>query len=275
MLSYFDESGIHHNSEACIVAGYFGKKGPWRVLESGWVATLKKFKVPLAQFHAKDAVNKAGFFHGWETARLEDFLDSLGRLVRECPIHPVCYGIFTKDFYSLSLSERRFLTGATWHAGTGKFLSSGCPTKPYFVAFNECLRIVTSYTSTADHVHFFFGSDRPSSEYAKRLFRYLRHRAVSMRQAKVSFDSRCSPEKFGMIRFPSAKDTPGLQLADLFSYLSYKHMLERRENGDWNSPPCELLLSLLRNRKTPLDTSYRTAELLRNMMSVVPGLPQQ
>jgi hypothetical protein len=274
VLSYFDESGIHQGSEACVVAGYFGKRGPWRRLETGWIAALRDFDVPLSEFHAKDVLNAAGFFHGWKPDKIERLLNTLGEVVGLCRIHPICYGIFTKDFFSLSRSERRFLTGATWNAEKLQFQGTGNPEKPYFVAFNECLRIATSYTPAADRVHFLFGSDRPSSEYAVSLFRYLRKRSAAMRDAKIWFDSRCSPQKFGTIAFPLARETPGLQAADLFSHLSYKHMLERRHTGDWKTPPNALLLALLHNRKNPLDTSFRSAEMIREMISVVPGLPK-
>ncbi len=273
MLSYFDESGIHQGSEACIVAGYFGKKGPWRKLASGWSATLKEFKVPLAEFHATDVVRRKGFFSGWGD-RTDTLLHSLAKIVSECSVYPVCYGLFTKDFFSFSLSERRFMTGGTWEPGKRK-LGNGCPERPYFVAFNECLRVVTSYTPAARRADFSFGSDRPVSGYAASLFRYLRQRGEAMKRANIPFDPKSSPNKFGTIAFPLAKETPELQLADLFSYMSYKHMLERSRTGDWNTPPSRTLITLLRNRKSPLDTSYRTAKLLRDMISVVPNLPTQ
>jgi hypothetical protein len=274
MLSYFDESGIHRDSEACIVAGYFGKKGPWRRLERGWTTVLREFKVPLSEFHAKDILTRNGFFHRWGD-KTDALLNSLVNIVSKCPIHPVCYGLFTKDFFSFSLSERRFMTGATWDAQKKKFLVSGCPNKPYFVAFHECVRIVTSYTPAADRAHFSFGSDRPSAEYAAWLFRYLRKRTDALRRMKVWFDPKSSPDKFGAIAFPLAKETPELQLADLFSYMSYRHMLERSRTGDWNTPPGRILLGLLRHRKSPFDTSYRTAKLLRDMISTIPDLPNQ
>jgi hypothetical protein len=252
--AYLDESGIHGDAKACIVAGYFGKKGPWRRLEAKWKAVLRRFKVPLSEFHAKEMVKKH------DQAEL---LNELGQAVAECPVHPFCYGIFTDDFFKLSLSERKFVTGAFWNAGKGKFTTSGCPNKPYFLAFTECLKIVTSHTPLGSRAHFFFGVDRPVAGYATVLFRYFRAHSADP-----------SRKKFGAIAFPLAKETPQLQLADLFSYLSYQHMLERRASGDWTSPPSRLLLSLLRNRKSEEDTSYRSEKLIRDMISVVPNLPK-
>lgn len=274
LKAYFDESGIHAGSKACLVAGYLGKIGPWRELVNGWKATLKKFGVPLHEFHAKDAVKKTGFFLPWERDKSNAFLAELCKVTSESRIRPVCYGVFTDDFLSLSISERRFLTGATWDGEKKKFLSSGNPNKPYFVAFIECLKVATAHCPTAERVHFFFGTDRPASKYANGLFRYLELRAKAMQRSKSAIYQEANPAKWGTIDFPKAGETPQLQVADLFSYLGYNHILERRQNGDWNTPPSGLLLALLRNRRSPLDTSYRTAELLRNMISVVPGLPK-
>jgi hypothetical protein len=252
--AYIDESGIHGGATACIVAGYFGKKGPWRSLEIKWNRVLRRFKVPLQKFHAKELEDKRS---------KADFLSELVRVVSECRVHPFCYGIFVDDFFKLSLNQRKFVTGAFWNAETGKFTTTGCPNKPYFLAFTECLKIVTAHTPMASRAHFFFGVDRPIEGYAKVLFRYFRTRSTDL-----------SRKKFGTISFPLAKQTPQLQLADLFSYLSYKHMLERRVSGDWTSPPSKLLLPLLQNRKSEGDTYWRSERLIKEMISVVPNFPQ-
>jgi hypothetical protein len=263
ILAYLDESGIHGDAKACVVAGYFGKKGPWRRLETGWKATLKQFGVPLNKFHAKDAVTKRGFFNKWSRDRHDEFLKRIGETVTNCSIHPVCYGIFTDDFFKLSLNERKFVTGAFWNANEKRFTTTGCPSKPYFVPFVECLNVVNSYTPMAGRTYFFFGVDRPVGKSAKALFRYIKLGSVAL-----------NTDKLGTISFPLASETPQLQVADLFSYLSYDHMLARKSSGDWNSRPSDLLLALLRNRNSPYDTSYRTEKLMREMISVVPDLPK-
>jgi hypothetical protein len=256
--AYLDESGIHDGAEACIVAGFFGKKGPWRRLDVGWRNTLRRFSVPLHKFHANPVIHRTGFFKGWSSDQHEDFLRALGETVAGCHIHPVCYGVFVEDFFRFSLEERRFLTGGTWDGNRKRFLSTGCPSKPYFVAFNECLKVVTSYTPMCERANFFFGTDRPVAGYARSLFVDLKEKPTIV-----------STERFGTIGFPLASETPRLQVADLFSYLSYQHMLDRKADGKWNSQPRGVLLALLRNRKSPYDTSYRTEELLRKMISHV------
>jgi hypothetical protein len=265
LQAYLDESGIHADAEVCIVAGYFGKKGPWRRLESGWKAVLRNrdFDVPLDKFRAKDAVKGTDYFYGWGDDRRETFLGALGKAIADSGVHPVCYGLIVSEFFNFSLAERRFLTGATWNAEQRRFLSSGSPNRPYFVAFTECLKIVSLRASVVSKADFYFGTDRAVAKYAESLFRYLKWRSRII-----------TTDKFGRIAFPYASETPALQAADLFSYLSYRHMIERRQTGDWKTPPSRLLLSMLQNRKDPGDTSFRTEQHMRAMMAHVPLLAQ-
>jgi Protein of unknown function (DUF3800) len=276
LKAYIDESGIHKGADACVVAGYWAKKGPWRRLGKGWRSVLKQFKVPLEEFHAKDAVKKTGFFLSWSRERSADFLARLGQVTERSGIHAVCWAVFRNDFFSLTLAERKFLTGATWHAEKRKFISNGSPNKPYFTCFAECVKIVASYVPAADKVHFFFGCDRPTGEYAKTLFRYWRWRS---RASKLLGASRPpaipSPDKFGSILFPFAKDTPELQVADLFAYLTYSFMLEHQGMDLEQVILTEPVFSLVRNRKSDSDTQWRSAGLMRHIIrSSVPNFPQ-
>jgi hypothetical protein len=111
LLVYLDESGIHSNASPCvIVAGYFGKKGEWRRFESRWEGVLRRFRVPLDEFHALDAIKRQKFFAPWPEDTHAHFLTALGQAVGQSLIHPISYGIYTEDFFKFSLNQRRFLT---------------------------------------------------------------------------------------------------------------------------------------------------------------------
>jgi hypothetical protein len=262
--AYLDESGIHKSAAVCLVGGYYGKKGPWREFDKRWRSTLghRDFRVPLDKFHAKEAVKKRGFFQKWAEDRHDHFLRMLADAIATCKIHPVCAGLFVDDFFEFSLVERRFMTGATWNDSQKKFLSSGSPERPYFVAFQECLRTVSLHTPLGGRASFYFGVDRPVAEFAEPYFRYLRWRSRIV-----------ANNKFGTIGFPLARETPHLQAADLLSYLSYNHMLQRKESRNWTAPPSSLIVTLLRNRKSPDDTIYLDKKLLRARITGVP-LPE-
>ena len=263
LLAYLDESGIHGNASACVVvAGYFGKKGAWRRFESRWEGVLRRFGVPLDEFHALNAIKRQKFFAPWSEDAHSKFLMALGEAVAQNPIHPVCYGIFTEDFFKFSLNQRRFLTGATWDARRMRFKSTGCPNKPYFVAFVECLKVVASHTPAGARANLFFGVDGPTYGYAAALFRYVKSRSPGLRT-----------DRFGAIGFPPASESPRVQAADLFSYLSYRHMIERKISGDWSSQPSSLLLDLLRNRKIAgrHELSNRYADQGNDLSGAVPA----
>jgi hypothetical protein len=271
--AFLDESGIHYDSQACVVAGYWGKIGPWRKFDSAWRVALGRFGLPLDQFHAKEFIQRNGVFHRWDDEKTADFSASIGRLVSESRIHPVCYGLFREDFYSFSLAERKFLTGGSWHSEERRFVNLGNPDRPYFVAFTECLKCIASHLPAVGRVQLFVGTDRPVAKYAIALLRWLKLRTKRKRALGIVVASKYSTDKFGGIYAPPAKETPNLQVADLFAYLTYRHMIDRKASGDWATPPSGLGLDLLRNRKDPTDTSYRNAQLMRDMISVVPNLP--
>lgn len=255
--AYLDESGIHKNASACVVAGYFGKKGPWRRFETAYRSVLKRFDVPLDEFHAKDVISKAGFFYRWSRDQQQEFLTSIGEVVRRSRIYPVCSGFFVADFFNLSEKQRKFVTGGTWDGK--KFLTSGCPNKPYFVVFTECLKAVQKHVAGGQRAHFYCGIDRPAGEYAREVFGFYRTRPSANK-------------KLGTIAFPHASEIPALQIADLFSYLTYQFMLERRQTKDWTAPPTEALAMLLFNRKAEGDTTLRDEKQLREMISVIPNM---
>lgn len=254
MDAYLDESGIHDSAEACVVAGYFGKIGPWRRLERGWRDAARKFSVPVAEIHAKDLVTKTGFFHKWAVEKQTEFLNVLVRVVVDSGIHPVATGVSVPDFFSLSEKHRKFVTGATWDGK--RFISSGSPNKPYFMLFTECTKVVQKYTPLGQRARFFCGLGKPVEGYAREVFAEYRFRPSS-------------EQKLGTIAFPLASKTPHLQAADLFSYLAYRYMLDHKE---WNVSPSGPLAMLIRNRKRDGDVSFRKAAALKQAIAVIPNM---
>jgi len=255
MNAYLDESGIHDSAEVCVVAGFFGKIGPWRRLEKAWTHAAKRFEVPLEKVHAKELVTKSGFFHEWTKIKQQDFLAALTKAIEDSGIYPVCCGVSVPDFFSLSEKHRRFLTGGTWNGN--RFTSSGSPQKPYFMLFTECTKVVQEYTPLAGRAHFFCGLGRPVEGYAREVFAEWKLRPSSFK-------------KLGMLSFPLASETPHLQAADLFSYSAYKYMLEHKH---WDVPPSSTLARLIKNRRNIRDVSFRKAWALKEaVVSAIPNM---
>jgi hypothetical protein len=261
--AYLDESGIHDGAQVCVVAGFFGKKGGWRSLDSQWRNCVRRFDVPLGEFHAKDLMHRGHYFDTWSEEKRDEFVSSLAGVIAGSRIYPVSCGLFVDDFLGFSLVERKFMTGATWHHAERRFSSTGCPNKPYFVPFQEVLRRVSLSAPPGAKSHYFFGLGRPLAKYALVYFRYLKARARVLTIAKKY-------TRFGAIRFPEAKSTPALQAADLFSYLTYRHMMERRRTGDWESFPSSPIVTMIQRRKVPEDTVYYTRHTMRLMLAQVP-----
>lgn len=255
--AYLDESGVHDDAPFCVVAGYFANQSQWRRLGRHWKRTLRKFDVPLKEFHAKDAVNKAGFFLGWNWREHSRFFDDLVSGVNRSRIHPVAAGIVVNDFYSFSEGQRRFFTGA--HLNRGQLKGTGCPNKPYYVPFQHVIRHVCNNVP-AGKVHFFFGLNRPFSKYAASLFKLIKLRT------KDSHHARC----LGDSAFPLAAETAQLQAADLLAYLTYDHMRAAMRTKIWHKAVSPILKGLNRNARGPDDAIYLDENCLRQHLNQIP-----
>src|SRR5581483_4073014 len=101
----------------------------WKEFERDWERTLYRFKVPIEEFHAKNLFPKpTGFFrHKWKGDHAE-FLEAIASTItRHKKVHPLCFGLFVRDFDSFSNDEARYLTGAGINLKTGNLVSSGNP----------------------------------------------------------------------------------------------------------------------------------------------------
>ena len=219
--AYFDESGIHKDAKVCVIAGYFGYAAQWGAQEKKWRKVLEDFNVLLEKFHATDLIS---------SRQHQPMLKKLAESIAKSEVYPVSSGIIVDDFYSFSEKQRKFMTDATL-TPSGKFTTSGAPTKPYFVPFQNAVRNITDYTKPGRRVNFVFGLDRPMSKYADAFFKEIKLRGG---WGQRGWASRA---RLGDPAFPLAKETPQLQAADLFAHLTYRHMTERNEANDWNTPP--------------------------------------
>jgi len=250
--AYLDESGIHDGAAICVIAGYFGGRGRLGKLETAWKAVLKQFKFPMSDFHAKDLL---------KSHRHQPMLKALARTIGEhSKVHPVTYGIVVDDFNTFSLKQRMWFTGATLNETYGKLVTSGCPNKPYFVPFQNCLHRVSDYAPVGGKAHFLFGLDRPFAEYARSLFAQIKLVAYPLSEWQ-------SKDRLGDPAFPLAAETAQLQAADLLVHLSYLHMGERYKYNDWDvTPPSGLLLECLRNTQSGSDHALQTKKHLSEIL---------
>ena len=152
--AYLDESGIHDGAPICVIAGYFGGRGQWRKFEKDWRKALDKADVPLEKFHAKNLIKRAGFFLGWRDGQYFSLLSDLAGAICRYKIYPLFHCIIVEDCFAFSESSRRWLTGATVRAEDGKVMTSGCPSKPYFMPFQYALRNLCGYAPAGEGTFF-------------------------------------------------------------------------------------------------------------------------
>jgi hypothetical protein len=247
---YLDESGTHSNAEVCTVSGYVAGKGQFNKFDSLWNEALADFGVPY--FHAKEfwaRVNgkRIDPYAGWDDKKDDEFLGRLAIAITSHKLSPISCTIFNGDFFKCGERLRKYLTGA--QVKNAKFVTSGCPSRPYYMAFLLCVTTAVSFVPTGGRskVQYFCGLDRVMRGYAAEfLGQILEHPDTKNREC------------IGNIDFPLAAKTSALQAADLLAYLTYQHALNKLK--DWNTEPANLLRVCLQRTRSLEDHHYLNKE---------------
>jgi hypothetical protein len=233
--AFLDESGTHRGANVCAIAGYFGAPNPMRKFERAWKHKLAEFKFPIADFHATDLIT---------STQHHPMLIELARIAGEQrKVYPVTWAIFVDDFNSFSLEQRRFMTGAILDPFAGKLRSSGCASKPYFVPFQNVVKLITDATPVGSKAHFAFGLNTEFASYALALYRQIVDNPPPKDSAISTWKTR---RRLGSMAFPAAASTAQLQAADLLVHTSYRLLKDWRVTGrkDGSLPIVYELLNL-------------------------------
>jgi Protein of unknown function (DUF3800) len=212
LQAYIDESGIHHESQLCALAGYVGGVRRWSEFERRWGMVLDQDGIE--EFHAKEFWARhngkpVGDYEGWTENRLNGFLNDLLGAIRATDIYPSGAGIVVGEWNKLNHNERRYITGAQAGLGRAKFYTSGSPTKPYFVPFHHCVFNPTKYCKPQMKVHFVADQNKQLEGWAVRVFSDMKE--------LTSWGSA-----LGDLTFSDSKSARGLQAADLLAYRIYQ-----------------------------------------------------
>jgi len=189
-------------------------------------------------FFAKHDGKRVGEYTGWSDDKAREFLNHLIKVIGDNWIYPIGFGIVVKDFNDLPLERKQWLTGGKFRAD--KYISFGCPNKPYYLPFQFCVLGASqiSGASARDKINFFAGLDRTFSGYATELHKSL------LGDERIDQDLRV---RLGQISYPFAKDTPGIQAADLVANRMYQHAQKLLENRYLEAPI--LLRKILKRAK--------------------------
>jgi len=242
----------------CFVTGFFGGRGQWKKVEDSWRSALDRFEVPLDQFHALHAVKRRKFFAKMDEHMHARFIVELAKAIADFKVYPVSFGVVVSDFYLFRESERRFLTGMEI-TPEGKLSGTGNPNKPYFMPFLHVVRTVASYAPKGGYAHFFVGVDRPFYGYAKEMFGVL----------KSGPNTGNNRERLGNINAPLAKDTPQLQAADFFAYMTYDRARECVTTGNWFKSAIPALGVLARKAQSVRDLVFYNRDTISAMLAQI------
>ena len=111
--------------------------------------------------------------------------------------------------------------------------------------------MVANRAPVGGKAHFFLGLDRPFAKYATSLYKII----------KGAPRPDGNRDRLGEISFPMAKETPQLQAADLLTFLTYQHVIERIQEKDWRVPPNSLLARCLTNAQMDEQVYYDRSSL--------------
>jgi hypothetical protein len=251
--AYLDESGIHEGASVCVIAGYFAGPGTWRKFEKAWRSVFDDSPMHMEDFHAKDLLKKDGPEYKRLAGNLANVIQGFA-----AKLHPVTAAVVIEDFFSFSISDRKFMTGATLR--NGEITGTGSPNKPYYIPFQHCLKRIGRHAPVGGKAHFFFGLGHTFSGYALSLFEQAKSDSLTMFR-----------DALGDIDFPEAKHTPQLQAADLLVHLAYLYSLDMMRDSSWGKiQPTGLLKSVLAGTLEQADHTYQDGECLR--ITITEGL---
>ena len=157
-------------------------------------------------------------YTNWSEEKADKFLNRLVQCVMRNAISPIAFGVVVQDFLALPEIDRKWLTGAQFSL-KGKPITSGCPSKSYYLPFQFCIFKSAQLSSAVgvEKIHVFVGLDRTFHAYAADLYKNL---YTDQRLPASLINS------LGTLSNPLAKDTPGLQAADLLAYQFYQRSLQ-------------------------------------------------
>ncbi len=225
-----DESGVHGNPSHCLVIGYIGTPRHWNRLERQWKKILAQYSV--SDFHAKRffARDKRGgrldYYKGWSAEKAMSFLNDLLFCIDQCRLFPIGGAVDVPSFDALTYGERRFLTGGNFTADR-RWLTSGAPSKPYYVALEHLIVEALNRASQDTTIHFLFDRQEVLGARAVQTFNEIVGRAPA-RSASYYAEPLIGVEKLGHLSFGERPKEPSLQAADLLTH-SWYGLLSRGE----------------------------------------------
>jgi uncharacterized protein DUF3800 len=233
-----DESGIHDDAPLSILAGYIASVNQWIRFDERWQAVLQRNDV--FDFHSKEffAVNDQGVRVGrykrwsnpderqsygdWHDDKAVLFIGDLLAVIQATDMTPLGAYVETKDFWSFTYGERKYLTGGKLGANL-KWVSSGAPSKPYFLLFDHCIAESGQLTNAGMKTIFVF--DQQKNFEGRALQQFGESLAVFAREGNQI------GRRLAGVLFQERDKVLGLQAADLYTHCWYRHIMRPQLRG--------------------------------------------
>lgn len=264
MLVRTDETGIHANAPACVIAGFVSSPGQWKLFDADWRAVLRSYRVDC--FHGKIFFNRKKIrrkernpYLNWSDRRADDFFEALLSVIDKRKIVPVGGAVDVPAFEALSYGEQCALVSYWKRRGVRK---TSTPV-PYHLAFRMMLVDAADHTDPATELHFLMARQE---EYQQRAFEAYAGMKKSVEQHEARFKS------FGVAE---PIDQPSLQAADLMLGQWIDAWTTLRKGRKLNTKQHRVMKRLERRRPTstfPFCGAPQMEELLTDMEGEFPGM---
>jgi hypothetical protein len=224
LTAFLDESGIQNDARFCVLAGYIGSPRQWSLFDGAWRRALDI--VPgLESFHAQDFFGAKGPYRDLAEEDKQRLLVALTGAVSSHRLFPFGAIIEAPVFKSFSYGERRFLTGGLF-TEDGRWVTSGAPNRPYFMAFQHCLSAAAKLTKAGKRVNFVFDRQDAYAQRALETFEHVRELMTPEEECK----------KIGGCAFLLEGEVTALQAADMLAHCWYQGTTEAFNARDAGTP---------------------------------------
>ena len=205
-----------------ILSGYIASVRQWTKLRHRWAKVLQDHEVP--EFHAHEFFNRNSGssknpYEGWPGEKAARFIGELALIIRTTALNPIGAALDVTAFKTFSKGERRFLTGAIMKR-SGKWRTSGAPSRPYMVAFHWIIREALEKSKENTTVHFTFDASEL--------------KGLANVRFKEIIETKRWPgrERLGNIGFGDSAQDEALQVADMRTYFWNQAMVKRDAVSD-------------------------------------------
>jgi len=205
------------------VTGYVGTPNHWSRFKRQWEKILGKYSVPY--FHAKrffgrdSTGERLDCYKGWSPEKAWSFLTELLFCIDQRRLSPIGGAVHVRSFNALNDKEKRFLTGGNVR-NDGKWLTSGAPSTPYFIAMQYLIVDALKHGSSKNtEIHFLFDRQNVLETRAVQTYNEILDTTANQYTERLT-----GAEKLGRISFGESSKEPPLQAADLLTYGWYSFL---------------------------------------------------